>query len=69
MAAFPGFGPDAETHALEANGVAMRVVIEGTGPDVVFVPGGDQTAEAYSQQFARLSDSYRCIAYDPRGAG
>ena len=69
MSAFPAFGPGAETHALDANGVRMRVVVEGAGPDVVFVPGGDQTAEGYSQQFARLADRYRCIAYDPRGAG
>lgn len=69
MSVFPDFGPDAETHELTANGVTMRVVVEGNGPDVVFVPGGDQTAEGYSQQFARLSDSFRCIAYDPRGAG
>lgn len=70
MAAFPGFGPDAETHSLTTDeGVTMRVVVEGSGPDLVFIPGGDQTAEAYSQQFARLTDSYRCISYDPRGAG
>lgn len=69
MSVFPDFGPAAETHELTANGVTMRVVVEGRGPDVVFVPGGDQTAEGYSQQFARLSDSFRCIAYDPRGAG
>lgn len=70
MAVFPAFGPGAETHRLEtAEGVSMRVVVEGDGPPVVFVPGGDQTADAYSQQFARLSDRYRCISYDPRGAG
>lgn len=69
MSVFPDFGPDAETHELTANGVTMRVVVQGNGPAVVFVPGGDQTAEGYSQQFARLSDSFRCIAYDPRGAG
>jgi len=70
MSVFPVFGPKAETHELTTeSGVTMRVVVEGTGPSVVFVPGGDQTAEAYSQQFARLCDHYRCIAYDPRGAG
>lgn len=70
MTVFPGFGPHAEVHRLTTDeGVSMRVVIEGTGPDVVFVPGGDQVADAYSQQFARLSDSFRCISYDPRGAG
>ena len=69
MSVYPSFGPDAQTHELTANGVTMRVVVEGEGPDIVFVPGGDQTADAYSQQFARLSESYRCISYDPRGAG
>jgi len=70
MAVFPSFGPEARIHRLTTeDGVTMRVVIEGTGPDVVFVPGGDQVADAYSQLFARLSDSYRCISYDPRGAG
>jgi len=54
---------------LTSGKVSMRVVVEGEGPDVVFIPGGDQTAEAYSQQFARLSDVFRCITYDPRGAG
>jgi pimeloyl-ACP methyl ester carboxylesterase len=70
MAVFPTFGPNAETHSLTTeDGVRMRVVVEGEGPPVVFVPGGDQTADAYSQQFTRLSDRFRCIAYDPRGAG
>ncbi len=69
MNAFPGFDDGAIIHSLTAEGVTMRVVTQGAGPDVVFIPGGDQTAEAYSQQFARLSDSFRCIAYDPRGAG
>ena len=69
MSAFPGFGDGARNHRLTAGGVTMRVVTEGEGPDVVFIPGGDQTAEAYSQQFARLSGSFRCISYDPRGAG
>ena len=69
MSAFPSFGDQAEIHQLTADGVTMRVVIEGEGPDVIFIPGGDQTAEGYSQQFTRLTDSFRCISYDPRGAG
>ena len=70
MTVYPAFGPTAETHSLTTDdGVTMRVVIEGTGPDLIFIPGGDGTADAYSQQFERLSDSYRCISYDPRGAG
>ncbi len=69
MNVFPQFGPEAREHQLKANGVEMRVVVEGEGPDVVFVPGGDATAESYSQQFRLLTDSFRCISYDPRGAG
>ena len=69
MGAFPEFAPGAETHTLTANGVTMRVVVEGEGPDIVFIPGGDSIAESYAQQFARLRDGYRCISYDPRGAG
>jgi hypothetical protein len=37
MTAFPEFGPNAETRQLTADGVTMRVVIEGAGPDVVFI--------------------------------
>ena len=70
MSAFPSFGPDAVTHHLETpDGVNMRVVIEGTGPDIVFIPGGDTPAEGYAQLFKRLTGRYRCIAYYPRGAG
>lgn len=69
MGAFLDFDAGTEMHELTADGVTMRVAVAGNGPPVVFVPGGDQTAEAYSQQFARLKDSYRCITYDPRGAG
>ena len=69
MSAFPQFGPAAQTQSLTAGGVTMRVVIEGNGPDIIFIPGGDQTAEGYSQQFARLAQDFRCISYDPRGAG
>ena len=69
MSVFPSFGKDATFHELKTNDVTMRVVIEGTGPDVIFIPGGDQTAEAYSHQFAHLTKFFRCITYDPRGAG
>ncbi|NOD97836.1 alpha/beta fold hydrolase [Ruegeria sp. HKCCD6228] len=69
MSVFPEFGLKSETHQLTMGGVTMRVVVEGEGPPVVFVPGGDQTAEAYSEQFSCLSDHFKCITYDPRGAG
>ncbi len=70
MAIFPEFDATAEFHTLTTDeGVTMRVVVQGSGPDVVFVPGGDGTADAYAQQFTQLSDGFRCISFDPRGAG
>ncbi len=69
MGAFPEFGPEVESHAFAAGDVSMRVVTAGSGPCIVFIPGGDQTAEGYSQLFLRLADRFRCISYDPRGAG
>lgn len=69
MSAFPEFGPEAESRLFSSGEVRMRVVTAGSGPDIVFIPGGDQTAEGYSQQFALLSDRLRCISYDPRGSG
>ena len=66
---FPEFGPGAETRQLVSGGVTMRVVTQGRGQDIVFVPGGDQTAEGFSQLFAILSEGFRCVSYDPRGAG
>ncbi len=69
MSVFPEFGPAARSQTLSAGGVTMRVVIEGDGPDLVFIPGGDSTAESYAHQFAHLAGRFRCIAYDPRGAG
>lgn len=70
MAVFPEFGDDAEIHHFTTpHKVTMRVVIEGSGPDIVFIPGGDQTANGYAQQFELLKNDFRCISYDPRGAG
>lgn len=70
MSAYPSFGPAATTHTIStADGVTMRAVVDGSGPDIVFIPGGDSPAESYVQQVALLRDSFRCIAYDPRGAG
>jgi len=69
MTAYPTFGPEVEIQQFDTGEVRMRVAIEGKGPDIVFIPGGDSPAECYIQQFTLLRDGFRCIAYDPRGAG
>ena len=42
---------------------------EGEGPDIVWVPGGDQTGDVYSTQFAAFSPGFRSTSFDPRGVG
>lgn len=67
MAAYPSFGPKARTRQITAGDVSMRVVDEGTGHDIVFVPGGDSPAESNVHIINELSGSYHCWSYDPRG--
>ena len=42
---------------------------EGHGPDIVWVPGGDNVAADWSEQIAFFSRHFRNTAFDPRGAG
>ncbi len=70
MTAFPAFGPNAKTRRITApTGVTMRVVEDGEGSDVIFIPGGDSPAEAYAHLFRLLAPHFRCLSYDPRGVG
>ena len=50
-------------------GVSLHVLQEGEGPDLLWIPGGDQTAADWYEQFAAFSREYRCTSFDPRGAG
>ncbi len=47
----------------------LHYIQEGCGPDIVWIPGGDEVAEAWDHQFAAFSGSFRNTSYDPRGAG
>ena len=53
---------------LKTADVSLHWVREGTGPDIVWCPGGDQTGEEWEEQF-RFFPDYRCTSFDPRGAG
>ncbi len=56
-------------HAIfETPEVSLHYVRQGSGPDIVWCPGGDQTGEEWQEQFGFLPD-YRCTSFDPRGAG
>ncbi len=42
---------------------------EGSGLDIVWVPGGDNVAADWADQFAFFSGRFRNTSFDPRGAG
>ncbi|MGE5227888.1 MAG: alpha/beta fold hydrolase, partial [Planctomycetaceae bacterium] len=48
-------------------GTELFVRASGSGPSILFVHGMAGDADAWSDQQARLSDRFRCVAYDRRG--
>ncbi|MBT6511249.1 MAG: alpha/beta hydrolase [Rhodospirillaceae bacterium] len=48
--------------------VSLHYVQQGSGPDIVWCPGGDQIGEEWAEQFDLFPD-FRCTSFDPRGAG
>lgn len=54
---------------IEANGTTVHYIQDGEGPDIVWVPAGDQTCDVFHEQFAAFRGRYRCTSIDPRGAG
>lgn len=44
-------------------------VQSGAGPDIVWVPGGDNVAEDWADQVSFFGSGFRNTAFDPRGAG
>jgi pimeloyl-ACP methyl ester carboxylesterase len=50
-------------------GADIHYIQDGDGPDIVWIPGGDQTCEVYHSQFDAFRDSFRCTCFDPRGVG
>jgi pimeloyl-ACP methyl ester carboxylesterase len=68
-AAFTPFDESVRICRFKGSAAQMRVVQVGSGPDIVWVPGGDSPAEAWAPQMMHFSDGYRCTSYDPRGVG
>lgn len=50
-------------------GVTLRWLRAGSGPDLVLLPGWSQTAAMFDRQLVGLSASHRVTAVDPRGHG
>ena len=54
---------------LSLEDVDLRYIQSGSGPDIVWLPGGDEVADAWDHQFADFGRSFRNTSFDPRGAG
>lgn len=54
---------------LELPDASLFYLQEGSGPDIVWVPGGDNVAADWADQFAFFSSRFRNTSFDPRGAG
>ncbi|WP_406729026.1 alpha/beta fold hydrolase [Streptomyces sp. GD-15H] len=54
---------------VEADGTTIWAESRGQGPDVLLIAGLSDPAEAWQAQLDGLSDRYRVIAFDNRGAG
>ncbi len=53
---------------LDLPDVRLWYAQEGNGADIVWIPGGDNVAEDWSDQIKAFPD-YRNTSFDPRGAG
>ncbi len=54
---------------VNAPGADIHYIQEGNGPDIVWIPAGDQTCDVYGTQFEFFRDNFRCTCFDPRGVG
>jgi len=52
---------------IELAGCDLGYLQEGEGPDIVWIPGGDQTGDVYDAQFAAFAD-FRNTSFDPRAS-
>ena len=54
---------------LELPDAKLWYLQEGRGPDIVWIPGGDNVAEDWDHQVRSFAGQFRNTAFDPRGAG
>lgn len=69
MVAFEHFDSSVEISTVHTRSVQMRIARVGSGPDIVWIPGGDSPAEAWRKQMEYFADRFRSTSYDPRGIG
>ncbi len=56
MAAFEIFDPSVTISIVQASRARMRVAQVGSGPDIIWIPGGDSPAEAWQPQMLHFAD-------------
>ncbi len=54
---------------VQANGLRIHYIEQGTGPPLVWLPGGNDHAGLMLHAHRRLTARYRLICVDPRGQG
>ncbi|MFP6740928.1 MAG: alpha/beta hydrolase [Alphaproteobacteria bacterium] len=54
---------------LPCDGVNLHYTQTGAGPDIVWVPGGDNIGSDWHYQTEAFDGAYRNTTHDPRGAG
>jgi len=54
---------------LETPQAKLFYLQSGAGPDVLWIPGGDNVAADWADQFKAFDRDFRNISLDPRGAG
>jgi len=69
MSAFGSFDSSFDISTVQGSGARMRIAQKGSGPDIVWIPGGDSPAEVWLPQMIHFAERYRSTSYDPRGAG
>ncbi len=47
----------------------IHYIQDGSGPDIVWVPAGDQACDVYNDQFEFFCSDFKCTCFDPRGVG
>src|ERR1700679_778684 len=61
----PAHGEGDRMSTLSLEQVELRYVQAGSGPDIVWIPGGDEVAEAWDHQFADFGRSFRNTSFAP----
>jgi pimeloyl-ACP methyl ester carboxylesterase len=54
---------------LTCDGAVLHYDQEGSGPDIVWIPGGDNVGADWIDQVTAFRADFRNTTYDPRGAG